>query len=150
MIALVLPFIVGGAFVMVLGVIFLVAMVLNFYQVFTVPHYRMWNLISAIFYGIAGVLFIAEPLAALFTLTFLIGWLLVIGGIIRLVMSFRAKSGWMAFNGIITLILGILIIATMPNAMTWVIGTFIGIELIFTGITLITMNSMIRRISDRM
>lgn len=134
---------VGTAIVWLLGVLFLVAMVVNLYQAFTAPHYRLWNLFSGLVYGLLGVLFLWYPFTALLSLTMLIGWLLVIGGAIRLVMSAKTKNGWLVFNGIITLLLGIMIVATLPESATWVLGTFVAVDLIFSGWALIGMGGII-------
>ena len=45
------------------------------------------------------------------------------------------NSGWVLFDGIITLILGFLIWAHWPSSSVWVIGTLIGVSLIFSGIS---------------
>lgn len=145
-VALVIPYLVGLAFVWVLGVIFLAAMIFNLYQVFTIPHYRVWNLISALLYGLAGVLFIWNPVAAAMTLTLLIGWLFIVGGIIRLVTAFKPRNGWLIFNGIVTLLLGLLIVIWWPAATAWVLGTFVAIDLIFSGWAMLTMGTAVNRL----
>ena len=49
-------------------------------------------------------------------------------------------KGLLLFNGIITLILGILIWAEWPFSGLWVIGTLVGIDAIFTGWTWILLS----------
>lgn len=41
--------------------------------------------------------------------------------------------GWQIIDGIITFILGVLVLAQWPVSGLWVIGLFIGIDLIFYG-----------------
>ena len=41
--------------------------------------------------------------------------------------------GWHALSGLITLLLGILVLAQWPVSGLWVIGLFVGIELLFYG-----------------
>jgi uncharacterized membrane protein HdeD (DUF308 family) len=41
--------------------------------------------------------------------------------------------GWHVLNGIITLGLGVLVLAQWPVSGLWVIGLFVGIDLIFYG-----------------
>ena len=60
----------------------------------------------------------------------------LIGGLFELVGSFAVALpgwGWQAADGIITLVLGILVLAQWPASGLWVIGLFIGIDLIFYG-----------------
>ena len=41
--------------------------------------------------------------------------------------------GWVLLSGLITRLLGILIWRQLPGAAVWVIGTFVGIDMIFAG-----------------
>ena len=41
--------------------------------------------------------------------------------------------GWQAVDGIIAIVLGLLVLAQWPTSGLWVIGLFIGIDLIFYG-----------------
>ena len=54
-------------------------------------------------------------------------------------------GGWVLLNGIITLVLGILIWQEWPQAAYWVIGLFVGIDMLLDGwslvITVLTVRS---------
>jgi uncharacterized membrane protein HdeD (DUF308 family) len=47
------------------------------------------------------------------------------------------RWGWSVFSGIVSLILGILLLAQMPVSSIWFIGFAIGVDLIFDGASLI-------------
>jgi uncharacterized membrane protein HdeD (DUF308 family) len=47
--------------------------------------------------------------------------------------------GWHVLNGIISLLLGVLVLAQWPVTGLWVIGTFVGIELLFYGVAWIVL-----------
>jgi uncharacterized membrane protein HdeD (DUF308 family) len=74
---------------------------------------------------------------AAFTLA-LIGFF-VAQGVIDILTYFRLRkagaSGWMLFEGVITLILGLMIWRHWPSGSLWVIGTLVGINMIMTGMT---------------
>jgi uncharacterized membrane protein HdeD (DUF308 family) len=60
----------------------------------------------------------------------------LIGGLFQLVGSVAVALpgwGWQAADGIITFVLGLLVIAQWPASGLWVIGLFVGIDLIFYG-----------------
>ena len=44
-------------------------------------------------------------------------------------------SGWILFDGILTLVLGYLIWRNWPSGSTWTIGTLVGIKLLESGFT---------------
>lgn len=96
------------------------------------------NLLGGILYAIAGLLFVANPGAAAITLTLLIAMILIAAGVFRLFVAFTTPlhhRGWLIFNGVISLLLGISIWSSWPLSGLWVIGLFIGIDLIVDGWT---------------
>ena len=56
-----------------------------------------------------------------------------------------ANAGWVLFDAIVTLILAILIWSQWPSSALWFIGTLVGISLIFSGISRVTLASAMRR-----
>jgi uncharacterized membrane protein HdeD (DUF308 family) len=92
--------------------------------------------LSAVLFGVLGALIIWRPLVTAEILTLLMGSFFVVAGLFQLITPFVVSLpewGWHALNGIITLVLGILILAQWPVSGLWVIGLFLGIELIFFG-----------------
>lgn len=60
----------------------------------------------------------------------------IVGGTFRIIMALSERFpswGWVAFNGAVTLLLGFLIWRQWPEASLWVIGTFVGIDLVLMG-----------------
>jgi uncharacterized membrane protein HdeD (DUF308 family) len=98
-----------------------------------------WQVLLAIVYGIAGIYMLMNPLLGVVSLTFVLAIFLLFEGILELILYFRirevANAGWVLFDGIITLILGILIWTQWPSSSLWLIGTLVGISLIFSGIS---------------
>jgi uncharacterized membrane protein HdeD (DUF308 family) len=86
----------------------------------------------------AGALYIARPLVGLFALTVVFIAYLVYLGVFRIVMSFQLPKGTpgkgMSFvSGVVAIVLAFLSMAQLPNVSPWLIGTFIGVSLIFAG-----------------
>jgi uncharacterized membrane protein HdeD (DUF308 family) len=94
------------------------------------------HLLAAILFGVVGVLLVTRPLISAEAITFVMGIFFLIGGLFQLIASFAVSLpgwGWQALDGIITIILGALVLAQWPASGLWVIGLFIGIDLIFYG-----------------
>lgn len=91
---------------------------------------------------IAGVVSIASPRVGLAALTLILAFYFFVDGINRLAMGFTMKpaSGWawMAVGGVLTLILGLLILAEWPVSGEWAVGTLVGIHFLFTGVSMIS------------
>jgi uncharacterized membrane protein HdeD (DUF308 family) len=108
------------------------------------------DLAMGILYVVVGFMVVGNPLAAAETLTLLIALFLFMGGIFRIVAALAGKfqnSFWVLLNGIVTLVLGIMIWRQWPLSGLWVIGLFIGIELIFYGWSLLMVGLTTKRLS---
>lgn len=108
-------------------------------------HWRGFFLevLTGVLYIVAGFFMVAEPLAAAAPLTLLIAMFLLIGGIFRIVVALSRHIDhwpWVLLNGVITLALGIMIWRQWPGSALWVIGLFIGIEMIFYGWSLVMLS----------
>ena len=58
--------------------------------------------------------------------------------------DFCARNGFL-FDGIFTLILGLMIYMQWPSSSAWAIGTLVGVSLIFSGVTRVLMSLAVRR-----
>jgi uncharacterized membrane protein HdeD (DUF308 family) len=102
---------------------------------------RCWSgffleLLSGVLSIVVGLLFLRAPVGALAALTLLVACFLMVGGIFKIVaaVAYRfAAWGWSLAGGIIDLILGLMIWQGWPASSLWVIGLFVGINLIFRG-----------------
>jgi uncharacterized membrane protein HdeD (DUF308 family) len=100
------------------------------------------HLLPAILFGVAGLLLVTRPVISAEVVTVIIAMLFLIGGLFQLIGSLAITLpgwGWQAADGIITFILGLLVLAQWPASGLWVIGLFVGIDLIFYGIAWIAL-----------
>lgn len=100
------------------------------------------NLIIGVAYAIAGLYILTNVGKAMLVLTFAFGILFMVEGIFTIIMGFTNRSGrsmsWLVvLNGIITLILGILVLNSWPLSALWLIGLYVGISLLLSGISLL-------------
>jgi uncharacterized membrane protein HdeD (DUF308 family) len=98
-----------------------------------------WKLLVALVYGCAGIYMVTHPLRGVLSLTLILAIFLLFEAIAEIALYFRVRrvrnAGWVLFDGIVTLILGLLIWIHWPSSSIWVIGTFMGISLIFSGLS---------------
>src|SRR4029077_20317291 len=101
---------------------------------------------------VVGVLFLRAPGGALAALTLLVACFLMVGGLFKIIaaVSYRfAAWGWSLASGIIDLFLGVLIWQEWPASALWVIGLFVGINMIFRGFTWIALGLALRSLPGR-
>lgn len=101
-------------------------------------HWRglLVSLLLGILYTVTGFMLIAKPTAAIESITFWIAAFCFIAGSFRMLTSLLLRFDqwkWMFFNGLITFILGIMIFTDWPKSGLWIIGIFIGVDMILSG-----------------
>ena len=98
--------------------------------------------LGAVLFGVIGILILWRPLVTAEILTLLMGAFFLVAGLFQLITPFVISLpdwGWHTLNGLITLLLGILVLAQWPVSGLWVIGLFVGIELVFYGVAWIAL-----------
>jgi uncharacterized membrane protein HdeD (DUF308 family) len=96
-------------------------------------------LLNAIIRGVTGYLLIRHPDAGAAGVTMLLASLFIVGGLFRVAGASAIKFPrwvWTVFAGLISIVLGVYLLATWPTASTYFIGLAIGIDLIFDGAAL--------------
>ena len=132
----------GLATIMVLGTLLLVGGAVEVIEALCSRGWRgFWlHLLAGILYAVLGFLMLSKPgqLATFFTLMIAAG--LFLGGLFRIVASIVSRFhgwGWSLLNGVITLVLGGMIWREWPESAYWVIGLFVGIDMVFAGMSLV-------------
>jgi uncharacterized membrane protein HdeD (DUF308 family) len=128
-----------AASVLVVGIMMIVAGVaeiINAFQIKSWGKFLIWALLGVL-YIVAGFVAFENPLLAAVLLTLMLGASLVISGIVRIILAFSMKREtpwiWVALSGVITLLLGLLILARWPINSVYILGLFLGIDLIVAG-----------------
>ena len=109
----------------------------------------IWELLLGVLYILVGVYALLHPLAGLASLTLFLAIYLFAEGLLEFILSFRLRpmpgSNWLLFDGVITLILAILIWRSWPSSTEWVIGTLVGISMLFSGAARLSLSLAARR-----
>jgi uncharacterized membrane protein HdeD (DUF308 family) len=99
----------------------------------------IWEVLLGVLYIGVGAYLLTHPVAGLVTLTLALAIYLFAEGVLELVLSFQLRPrqgwGWLLLDGVVTLILAMMIWRTWPASTEWVIGTLVGISMIFSGAT---------------
>lgn len=105
-----------------------------------IGHGGFWiGMLGGVLALIAGVVFLRNPAAALVALSLAIGAIMLVNGITRLIAAVQHAEVRLALvlSGVLSLILGFLILSQWPTSALWLIGTLLGIQLIVDGATMI-------------
>ena len=117
-----------------------------------------WRLVVSTLFIVAGASMLSsfDSAAALkdqvISLSLIVGIVFLVEGLVAffngLAHSNRPGAGWAVANGVITFILGLLIVTLNSWNLVWVLGMLVGISLLFSGIDLITFSSTIQNNQD--
>jgi uncharacterized membrane protein HdeD (DUF308 family) len=126
--------------VYIIGIMMIMAGVTEIVTAFNVKDwgkFALWMLLGLL-YVAAGVIAFLNPFAAASILTLMLGVALMIGGIVRGFLAWHVREagkpwGWVAFSAVITILLGLMIVLQWPYSSFYVLGVFLGIDLIFIG-----------------
>src|SRR5262249_51633874 len=95
------------------------------------------HVLMALVYLAAGIMIVIRPLLASLALTWTLAVMLIAIGVMRLVVGVQHRgtqgSGWAVFGGIVTALLGLMILAKWPTDALWVIGLILAVGLIVNG-----------------
>ena len=120
--------------------------------VYTLQHRKSGHfalhLLDTVFALVIGVMLMLNSLAGLLVLTLLLAVYFIVAGVYRIGIALTMHapgSGWTLLGGIITLLLGIMVWLQWPMGALWIIGLFIGINLLITGVSQIMLALALRQ-----
>ena len=137
--------------VVFIGAALLVGGVMQIVHAFMVKGWShfLLNLLAGALYVVGGFLIMLEPVSGAFVLTLFIVAAMIAAGIFRMVIAFahREIQGWwvLALGGLVSLVVGALLLATLPWSSLFVLGTLIAVELIVHGATWVQFGLLLRQ-----
>lgn len=122
-----------------IGASLLVGGALQIIHAFMTKEWRgfILSLFCGILYLGGGLLIMNEPVQGALFLTLLVVAALVVGGVMRIVLALQHRNiaawGLILLSGIISIVVGYLLYASLPWSGLWVLGTLIAVELLIQG-----------------
>ena len=148
------PFIATIAITIVFSWTLIIAGIVRIVHAFQARHKRgFWTtLVIGVLYVIGGILLLSNIFDAALSLTLAFGLIILIEGVLEVIAAFQMRRdpnwGWVLFSGITAIILGILILAQWPVSTVWVLGVFVGINFLLTGLWMIMLSLASRSLLD--
>lgn len=102
---------------------------------------RIWALLLGVLITIFGLSLVMNPFEGVVRLTLIVGILMLVIGIIRIIMAFTpiaaGARGILILAGALSLVLGLMILTNFPYSSAVVLGLFLAVELLSTGVSLV-------------
>lgn len=137
-----LPFISATALTLSIGVIAAVAGVTQLLRIGQVEggKGKLFRALAGVFYLAAGLWVVADPLDSEVSLTLFVGLLLLFEGVMELAAAAAGRGqarGLVLADGLVTALLGGLLVAEWPSDSLWAVGTLFGVSLFLSGVRLL-------------
>jgi uncharacterized membrane protein HdeD (DUF308 family) len=108
------------------------------------------ELAVAALYGAIGFYMLARPVAGLASLTLAIAAYLVVKGVLESVVAFNLRplpgTGWLLFDGILTVAIAAMIAAAWPVSAAWTVGVLVGVAMVSSGFARLMVSTAVRRL----
>jgi len=101
---------------------------------------KLFRALSGLFYLAAGLWVVADPLDSEVSLTLFVGLMLLFEGVMELAAAAASQGearGLVLVDGLVTALLGGLLVTEWPSDSLWAVGTLFGISLFFSGVRLL-------------
>jgi uncharacterized membrane protein HdeD (DUF308 family) len=109
---------------------------------------RLWTLILGVLTIILGLYILANPLISAVVLTWLVGVLFLATGVTKIVLSFGMRgTGYfrvVMLSGIVSVVLGVMVISNFPYSAASILGVLLAVELISSGVANIALSLRLR------
>lgn len=134
------------------GWVFTLLGVLQVIQAFRVPGWPgfIWALLFGILVLAVGLSLIFNPLAGMVSLTLLVAVLFIVIGAVKAMYSFSLRPisgwGWVLASGLVSVVLGVMILANFPWSAVTVLGILLAIELISNGVLFLLLGLGLRKV----
>ncbi len=150
--ALANPFAATMAATLLAGWTFLLFGVVQIIQAFRITGWSgfLWALLLGVLTAAVGVSLLGNPIAGALSLTMLVAVLFIVLGVVKILYGFSLKpvSGWgfAVLSGVISLLLGIMILADYPWSAASVLGILLAVELLSNGVFLLIVAFGLRKV----
>ncbi len=151
--AILSPFVAGVSITMLVGAMLAVSGIGQCFLAFKTGAFGrgLMVFVVGVLMTITGFYMMNQPIAGLATLTIILMSYLLATGALEIIVAFQLKpaDGWglELFNGIVTLLLGIMLWRQFPLSGAWAIGILFGIKMIFSGLAFVIIGRNVKKMA---
>jgi len=134
------------------GWVFLIQGVLQVVHAFRVRDWSgfIWSLGIGVLSLLVGIVLVVDPLAGSVSLTLLVAVLFLATGLAKVMFALSLRPGggwgWVLLSGLISVLLGVMILSSFPASATTILGLLLGIELVSNGVLFLFVAAGLRKL----
>lgn len=150
-VAIIVPVAASIAITVFLGWVLVFSGAIHFIYAWHTRHI-VWEVFVGILYLLTGIYLLWNPILGMASLTLALAIYLLVEAALEFILAFRLRPargwGWLLFDGVVTVILAALIWAAWPVAAPWVLGTIVGISMLFSGVVRLMISMATRKLAS--
>jgi len=143
--AMTMPYISGESVLLLIGILVMAGGIMRMIWAFKASSLGKGILVFIIglLTLLAGFWIITEPFIAAGALTIVLSVYFFVDGFAEIIAAFSLSEGrgWLIFEGVLTVILGVLLFVGFPFSGPLAVGVLLGVKLLLAGITMLTVGS---------
>ncbi|MBD1570136.1 MULTISPECIES: HdeD family acid-resistance protein [Aliivibrio] len=148
-----LPVMAGVTISTLIGIVLLITGLVQVYHTFRIHAWKekLWYVLSALFYIVGALFILFKPLEGLMTITTIMVVVMIFNGLTRMIFGFTNKnlpgSGMVILSGLLSVAIGgyFFFLLDNPEFSLSLLGTFVGVSLIFEGMSFLFIGLRIRK-----
>ena len=147
--AMIMPYVTGQSVLMLIGFLVIGGGILRLIWAFRAGSLGKGILvfIIGVLTLLAGIWIITEPYLAAGELILVLSAYFFADGVMEILAAFTVDEGkgWLLFDGVVTVILGVMLFQGFPVSGPLAIGLLLGIRLLLAGVLMLTVGSAVKR-----
>ena len=113
-----------------------------------------WNFVIGVFYILAGVYLLSNPLVGLLSLTIVLIALFYVQGFLTIIYGFQQRKStqkwvWSLISGLLTIGIATILFLGYPISALWTFGILVGINLLMFGISILLLNPFVGKLKAK-
>jgi len=150
--ALATPLLAGKSVLMFIGILIAAAGAIRMFWALRAesPGGGIWKFLLGVLTLLAGGAVLAHPMMASGVLTIIMAMYLFADGLIEVIVAFTLEGkpgrGWLFFGGLMSVLLACLLFFQFPVSGVLALGLFLGIKLIFVGMTTVALGTSLHTV----
>ena len=148
--ALASPLVSGITIAIMVGALMMIAGITRLFDAFQGG--GVWSGLLGIISAIAGLVMLIHPVLGLASMTMVLIVYFMVLGVSEIVGAFKLRPapgwGFLLFSGLVSVLLSYMISNQWPLSGAWAVGVLVGVQLIFSGITMITLGSAVKQLAS--
>ena len=150
--AIAAPFVAGLTVTIIFSIVLVWLGVMQIIQAFGTKSWGgfIWALLIGIILLVGGIATWVDPVVGALSLTLVVGAVFLVKGIFQVILGFQARPhggwGWILFAGVLSAIVGLIILLQWPISTAYALGYLAGISLIFSGWSYVMLSLAAKRV----